>query len=297
VKVLQAWAKEAPVTIEPLYILSPDQVQLPTAFFGEVHDDLMTSGREKLTKALSKLKLPGLQPVSVVVSPNYSLRSAVHTLINHARRTQATLIVASTMSKKGVPRFLFGSFAETLVLMSDIPVLLVSPKTQPARAVRHILFPTDLSPKSNEVFETVLSLAAEHRSKLTLFHKVEYLTDFSSPAFAPETYQKFFDEDLLRRQRELSQLADTARARGLKVDIVMNKRGTSIVEAIVSAVRKQKSDLVALASQTGPVTTALLGSVTRQLVRTCPSPVWVVHPDKAGEVNPNRIETVRGGRK
>jgi len=292
VKALQAWSKDAPVVIEPVYILSPDQVRLPEGMFGEVHDDLQTIQRKNLDKLLSKVKLPGLQPLSVVVSPNYSLRSAVHELILHARETKATLIAASTLSKKGVSRFLFGSFAETLVLQSEIPVFLVSPKTEPVKAIRHILFPTDLSEKSREVFNRVVAIAAEHRARLTVFHKVEYMNAFATPAFEPRIYQQCLDQDLARRRTELAKLAELARARKVPVDVVTDTRGTSTVGAIVAAARKRKVDLIALASQTGPVTTALLGSVTRQLLRTSTTPVWVVHPDARGEINPNRIETL-----
>ena len=297
VKTIRAWTRDSSVTIAPVYVLSPDQVCLPTEFFGEMHDELKTTGRGKLEKALEKISLPGLEPTTVIVSPNYSLRSAVHELVSHARNEGATLIVASTLSKKGVTRFLFGSFAETLVLQSDIPVLLISPKTQPVSKVSHILFPTDLSDKAREVFHTVLSLAADQKAKLTLFHKVEYLNSFSSPAFTPEIYHKCLDQDLERRRVGLAKLAQLASGRGVAVDIVTNTSGSSIVESIVKTARRMKVDLIALASQTGPVTTALLGSVTRQLVRRSSAPVWVVHPAAPGEVNPNRMETlVKNGR-
>jgi nucleotide-binding universal stress UspA family protein len=208
--------------------------------------------------------------------------------VEHAKKANAEMIVASTQSKKGVTRFLFGSFAETLVLQSEIPVLLVSPKTAPARKFRHIFFPTDLTDKSRQVFEGAIALAIAHKAKLTLFHKVEYLNEYSVAAFVPPINQEYLRSDLQRRKAELTGLAEQARARGVKVDIVLDSKVRSIVDSIVSAAKRGKADLIAMASQTGPVATALLGSVTRQLLRSATCPVWVVHPSGPGEINVNR---------
>lgn len=80
-------------------------------------------------------------------------------LLNYAHESNADLIAVSTLSRKGATRFLFGSFAETLVLQSDIPVLILSPKTQFAGPLSEILFPTDLGETSKETLERVAEMA------------------------------------------------------------------------------------------------------------------------------------------
>lgn len=289
VKALQAWARETRVEIEPVYVLSPDQMYVPQDLFGSIQQQVEESTFDRLKKLLGKVKIPGLKEARVLTSPNYSLRSAVHELVTHAKRSRADMIVASTLSKKGMTRFLFGSFAESLVLQSEIPVFLVSPKTEPVKSFRRIFFPTDLTPKSMEVFESVLALAEQHQARITVFHKIEYLTDVSAEVFASKVYEQYLAADLARRGVELDKLAERARARGLHVNIVTDEKVASIVDAIQRAAKREKADLIALASQTGPVVTALLGSVTRQLIRVSQFPVWVVHPtDGAETINPHR---------
>ncbi len=40
--------------------------------------------------------------------------------------------------------------------------------------------------------------------------------------------------------------------------------------------------MIAMASQSGPILSHLIGSVTRQVIRQTPCPTWILHPrDKA----------------
>jgi nucleotide-binding universal stress UspA family protein len=54
----------------------------------------------------------------------------------------------------------------------------------------------------------------------------------------------------------------------------------SISTAITSLAREKKVGWIAMEGQSGPIAAALLGSITRQVIRTAPCPVWVIHQPK-----------------
>lgn len=279
VKILRAWAKGSGAVIEPVFILSPDQLYVPPDMLSTLATDLKETAKKNLDAIAKRAKLPGLLAPTLLAADNFSLRNAVDHLVAYARQTGAELIVVSSSSKKGATRFLFGSFAETLILHSEIPVFLVTPKTIATSTFKHIFFPTDLSERSRDVFRTVTALAKAHRSKITLFHKIEYLNQYTLATLeSTPLYQGYMKDDIIRRRHLIEAMAEDARAHGVKTDVVLDKKLDTVSESIFRAARRAKADLIAMASQTGPVVTALLGSVTRQTLRAAPCPVWVVHP-------------------
>ena len=72
---------------------------------------------------------------------------------------------------------LLGSVAEEMFRLADCPVLTVGPHVPREVAAevgfRNILFATDFSPNSGKAAAYALSLAQEHRARLTLLHAVE----------------------------------------------------------------------------------------------------------------------------
>ena len=84
-------------------------------------------------------------------------------------------MVLGTSGRKGWDKFMLGSVAEQIFEQVNCPVLTVGPKavrkTAPP-AIRHILFPTDLSLESRAGLPYALSLAQEYQATLTLLFLV-----------------------------------------------------------------------------------------------------------------------------
>jgi len=287
---IRAWVKGQDISVEPVFVMSPDQLNVPMDVFGGIKLDAETVARKNLKDLVRNVRIPSLLEPTVLTSNNMSLRNAIQTLLSYAKQSKAGLIVVSTQSKKGVSRFFFGSFAESLVLQADVPVVMVSPKTTKLSKVQHILYATDLTEKAHEALEEVMALSGERKLKLTLFNKVEYLTEYTVATLHNNpTYQKTLQADLVRRKKMLEELATEVRAKGIKVDVVMDSKPTdvSISNAVLKAATRYKADLIAMASQTGPVVSAILGSVTRQVIRGAKCPVWVIHPKEISTVTKN----------
>ncbi|MBI1860255.1 MAG: universal stress protein [Deltaproteobacteria bacterium] len=278
--ILKTMLKATQAEIDPVFVLSPDQLKMSSAFFPAQVSDFRVEAEKRLSQYLKKVKIPNVKVATVLVSNDLSLRSAVHALISYAKSHHSDMIVCSTMARKGMSRFLLGSFAETLIMQSDIPVLLVSPKTVEATKFKEILVPTDFSDKSKETLKRVAALASQMGSKVVLFHQVEYLTQYTLDQFgAVPAYQKYVDDDVKQREQTGAKWCEELQARGVKAECVLNKKGSFAADAILAQAKKRKSSIIAMASQTGPVASVLLGSVCRQVIRAAQCPVWVIHPE------------------
>src|SRR5262249_39669163 len=133
---LKALTKGQDITIEPVTVLSPDQLK--------VSSELELEAVQTLKKWLKPVKVNGLTEPTVLISDSLSRRAAVEKLLEYAEKSQASLIAVGTHARKGVMRFLLGSFAETLILHSKTPLLIVNPKCKPMPAIKEILFATDI---------------------------------------------------------------------------------------------------------------------------------------------------------
>src|SRR5262249_7246233 len=151
------------------------QIKVTLDMFSAVSADLRETAAKRLDALMGSVKIPGLLEPTFLTTSSVSLRAAIQELLKYARQIGAELIAVGTSSKKGATRFLFGSFAETLVLQSEIPVFLVSPKMKAVSSFKHIFFPHDGSDKAREAFDRVLVVAKEHKSRITIFHRVEYI--------------------------------------------------------------------------------------------------------------------------
>lgn len=275
---IKTWAGRSNVEIEPVTLLAPNQLGVSVDIFLKQMKKLEAQASKNIEAIAKKAKLKGLLNPRILFCNSVALRAGVQTLLDYAKETDTDLIALSTQSRKGVSQFLFGSFAETLVLNSSIPTYLVTPKTHAVRSTSPILFATDLSPKANEVFKELLIFAKESKQKVTVFNRVEYVTQYAMSAFDSMVYADYQSGDTKNRKQKLEALVQMAEKSGVKASWVMDdKSSRSVYEAIVDQAKKQKAGMIAMASQTGPVVTNLLGSTTRQVLRFATCPVWVLH--------------------
>ena len=83
------------------------------------------------------------------------------------------LIVLGTEGRTGLKKFLLGSVAEEIFRTAECPVLTLGPHASKLDSgLRHILYATDFGPESIHGLPYALSLAEEHRARLTLLHVV-----------------------------------------------------------------------------------------------------------------------------
>ncbi|MCM2321935.1 MAG: universal stress protein [Oligoflexia bacterium] len=245
-----------------------------------------TAIESRVDRLLRKLDAPPMaKPMGLFVDTQSTVLRAQE-LADYASRSGALAIFCETHARKGLGRFFLGSFTEALLLRSAVPVISVSPAGTRRTAFNRILFATDFGPYSRRALREVIDLAKELRSELTLLHvlpTISTLVTLSELASYPHGPlgrfpSKGFPLDDLREsaRQQLDRMAAMARAEGVTVQLVLSEKVEPVAEAVLREVRKRRIGLIALEAESGRLSSALLGSVSRQVIRRAPCPVWTI---------------------
>jgi len=275
---LRALTHGKKVAIEPVHVLSSSQAGAPQEIFEKNVKYFERPTEQKLRKWIGKVKLPGLVKPSLVIWKGVYLRSDIDALMKHAKGKGADLIALTTHARQGLSRFWLGSFAETLLLHSRIPLFIVNPRCKVPKRYKRILFPTDLSAGSRKIFEKISSVAAFLDAEIVLYHWMMPYQEQAGLALAPTTFYKIAERERRRSRKEtLDEWISWAEKHGAKVQVRINDRKASAPEAILSEARKLDAAFIAIAAQSGPLATVIVGSTVRKVVRHANCPVWVLH--------------------
>ncbi len=274
--------KEAEII--PVYVLSSNPLAL-----GVLDDQLKTSlesYRVAAEKALSKTMKPFQAQVGqsrVVIEDGSFSRHSVDRLVATAQAEGASMILMSTHAAEGLERLFLGSFAETALLRSKIPLFFVNPKNLPAQKVKTILFPSNLSSSNEKHFKRVLGEARRLKAKVVLYQKlvlpVQPLLSAGSLLLGgvPVVMPLFAEEQATKADRRATAWVELGKADGVKVEWLLDRKPGTIKEGVLRAARAKKAQLIAMCSSSGVIEATLVGSVARQVVREARCPVWVVH--------------------
>jgi nucleotide-binding universal stress UspA family protein len=281
---LRAWTalkpllKDKHTIVEPVTILNREDAAIGATLRNKI-GQLRTATERHLAEKLAELGLTNLAPPTVLFADGSSTQRAVTALLNHAKKTKCDLIAVSSHSRRGVKRFLMGSFAEALSLQSSIPLFVVNPN-QRAQATQSktILYPTDFSDPSKKGLEIVCDAFGESKPKIVLFHSYLlpvqiYLEPYSNSPLP----QSAIRQGAQQMEEMGKNWCTRLRAKGFPCKFVMNQKSPFVAEGILSAIEREKVGMVAMVSRSGKFGAALLGSATREVLRNSPRPVWVVH--------------------
>lgn len=267
--------------VEPIYLLG--DVPANARLIPSLLSDVQIQAQNELRHLLKDIHIPQLRDLRFIADPGSQLREQSDQLVEYAKNTKASLIAIGTRARKGPRRWLLGSFAETLILHSDVPLFVVNPHEDTPSKFDPILFPTDFSTESEQAYRQVVELALEMKAGLTLFHKIKYdLTPSVEVAFsAYPAYKNYFEEEVQARQHDASEWAKVAQAAGVQAETVVDYRMSGSVSQAILNRSQNRGGMIAMAAHSGPITSALLGSTTRQVVRSAKCAVWIVHPTQA----------------
>ena len=280
-RVVHAIAEQWGAQVQPLFLLGgfPSNVRrLPS-----LTRDIQTRAQRLVARVI-----PGMLPLRVLEASDTRVRAGAELLSEYALESGSSLIAVGTRARKGLKRWYLGSFAETLILKSEVPLLVVNPNEQRrgkgGDRVEHILFPSDFSPESEAAYLKAVEFAREIGARITLFHKVRFeLSPALEAAFrAYDSYRGLFREEVEGHQSKAEEWVEIAHREGVEAESVIDYRlGGSVMESVLRE-SKRRGGMIAIAARSGPVGSVLLGSVTRQLVRNAMVPVWVVHEEYRG---------------
>jgi len=280
-KALAKLTESSEATIEPVCVLSPDQLKVPSQAFEGTGKEYKLEAEARLERWVKELKNPRLGKPTLLFQKKYSINQTASTLLNYARENKVDLIGIGTHGRTAVERFFIGSFAETIVLQSTVPVFIVNAKSPATKKISKILFPTDFSAVSREAYGRVIDLAATLGAKVTLYYKFEYLNEYTLEGMSlSKEYVRYFEQDKEHRRKMADEWAAEGKKAGVKVEVRLDDKGVYVAEGVLKAAKAGKHQLIALASHSGSVAAAMVGSVARYVIRRSILPVWVIHPER-----------------
>lgn len=253
--------------IRPVYVAGHWEARLNLAFDIPAKERFGKYPQKLVADLLRKAGL-NVQPQKVVVlpQPGTSLKAAADDLMKFAKRDKAEAIAIFTHAKKGLDRFILGSFAETLIHRSSLPVIVMNPQCKAPTKVKRVLFATDASREASRALRRTVELIKPLGAELVLFHTLEPIvyTDLPVP----------FDRSGV--EKRLVATARGVQKQGVKVEVVIDDSLVAAPQAILDAGRAKQADLIVMAAQKGPTATLFLGSVTRRVLREADRPVLVL---------------------
>ena len=296
------------VRVHMLYAMEePEARWLP---FDTIEDAKIEEHEQAYLAAIAKRleTVPSLPVTSAVVNG-----SIVESILEHARASNADLIVMTTHGHGPLSRFWLGSVADQLVRHTPLPVLLIRPqetqtelqgaptsRTDPTTsqtacrgedilaqqpklgsAPRRILIPLDGSELAERVLEPVIALgdAVETQYRLVRVVQPPLLPDASAvPTEHAGSAHATFEKRKAEAEAYLAAVAERLRAKNLRVDtqIVVGKRAA---DAILDVARDQGYDLIAIATHgRGGFKRLLLGSVADKVFRGTFTPLLLYRP-------------------
>jgi len=269
-------AEKSGAEVQAAYVLAPSSMNWTGDFSGPWMKRYFPIAEKKMAEIL-----PSTVKINVIQCHNSGLRYAVKALIAFAKRVDAECLVISTHGRKGIARVALGSFAETVILTSKIPVLILNPEVGVPSEVHKILVPTDLSKKSEKFVANVADYAKNLNAEIVLYHKQP---DPLDPIIQQGVYslgggwvsvQNFIDDEWKEKNRKIMKLEALVSRRKVPVSHVVDSSPGGLIESIEKAAKENGVDMVSVLTQSGSWSAALLGSVARGLVRSSPVPVLV----------------------
>lgn len=283
-KVLVPFARALSTTIHPVTFIDTYRALEPSGQIfplipiqSEPLEALKAAAEERLTR-LSKKAPKGVIGSPIILSNESamapSLRERVEAISSAAQKHSAIFVALQSHTHKGFKRFYMGSFAETFVLHSSSPTLVFSPKCTITSKFRQIVFPTDFSEESTRALRSLQKLFMRLGGCLSIVHARQSFLSKTVVHLQMRAELEAQERQVLRAAQKITHTAQKA---GLKADsVVLPGTGSgSPSTAILDFARTGKADLIALAAQSGPIRTALLGATSRQISRDAHCPVLI----------------------
>lgn len=253
------------------YVAAPTENKLSTAFDVPAGERFSIYPKTIIEKYLKQINVKA-QQVEVIPSFHYSLTSSVKSLLEVVNKKHIDLIVVASKGQKGLPRLVLGSFAETLIFLSEIDLLLYRLNTQMRwRQPGKLLYAHDFTQKGDKGFLRVLQYAKKWNSQLIVFHQPE-------PAYSIEFEGQDKSVKLLRKKidSKANKIDSELRRHKVKGNVVLKQSWIAPSESIMKIAAKENVDLIVMTSQCGKLLAAIGGSITRRVIRTTTLPVLVV---------------------
>ncbi len=273
-RLLKSFTTKTNSQVEIVHILNYAYVPPYPSNIPSWGEALQVLADKKINELADSSEIPNIKTKVLLVPDASSTRKNVDMLLEYVKDIKADAILVATHARSGVPRLVLGSFAETLLLKSQVPVLTVNPDADITEKISHILFPTYFTPHSHNAFITVLTLAKRLGAQLTLYYK-EPLIQSGSYAMPLGLYA-YMESEIETRRQISSKWREQGEALGVSTTVELDETPGRAALAISEYATDKGVDLIAMVTRSDLMSAILLGSATRQVVRHAQCPVFVL---------------------
>src|SRR5246127_3934014 len=238
------------------------------ADYGKFSEMMNAGGELQMHQFTQQYSVGRIQPELVVDQGN-----APRCILSFAQKENIEGIVMGTHGRSGFDRLVLGSSTDRVIRKAACPVLVVSNAAQKTLHVepdrRHrlsrILYCTDFSHNSEQARGYAISLVAEYKAELALFHVTEKPPDISKAQAI-----------VAARTQELDKLVSQTERENLNVRSAV--RFGKPYEEIVRYANEAQANLIIMTARGGDaVDRAVFGSTTYRVIQLGPCPVLAIH--------------------
>jgi nucleotide-binding universal stress UspA family protein len=213
----------------------------------------------------------------------------VEMICSRAQDVGADLVVMTSHGRTGLSRAWLGSVADGVVRRSDVPVLMLRPKTRKTarmapRPFNHVLVPLDGSAMALEALASAGALARCSDARITLLRVVQPV-----PAVIVNSGLLFVHPLSIPDDVSTARLVDEAKQELADVRRTLTDAGRATVEshvvvadrvarAILDFARGHSVDVIAMATHGRGMSRLVVGSVADKVLRACGLPVLLYRP-------------------
>ncbi len=247
-----------------IYVASNAEAELATAFSVPASKRYSTYPKKIMTAALKKLNLKKIKS-EVLSEKSLSMTSITRQITDYTKKKKIDLLLIATNNKKFLPRLIFGSFAESIVHLSNCDLFIFHQRTKfNDKAPARILYADDLTPKGTLGLERAIGYARKWNAELSIVHIPMPEAGMTLPEFKETT------------QKKIAKLEQYMAKQKVHYQIYLEYDVKPMSETLLEMADKTGADLIAVAAQTKKLEAFLGGSITRQILRASELPTLVL---------------------
>ncbi|MES3037522.1 MAG: universal stress protein, partial [Bdellovibrionota bacterium] len=268
--------------VQPIYMCSTSFANVPFIIPFPWVSALKEMASHSASRYLKKLPVAGFLPAKVILTPSTSNRHLAMELARYAKTNRAILIFANTRATKSFNPLRLGGFAETLISVSHVPVVLLNSKAICSTKISSVLFPTDFSVESKRALTLLKPIVKNLGAKIFVFNQTPFfrISKEDLIQYLPgeiAQYEKLKKTVINERLYSAELFMKHLKKGNIESVYVTENQNKPVQEQAVDFARKNKVNLIALTTSGGPLSQAILGGISRDVILQAPCPVLVMN--------------------
>lgn len=270
------------IRVTPVYFLDDEYIKDHGHIIPQQMDAIKEVIQKVMKSHINELSTLGEEVTEpeVVYSPTQTKRALADFAVKYFQENRADMVVLSTHAREGVERAFIGSFTESLLWLSPVPLLVIPPKIKDVPCMENVLYPTDASEKGFLMFRKIIEGPLIKKAKITLYHQVEFLrSSFMSALKEVVGGQSFLSKEEKGEslKTQLGEWFSLARKEGSDVEIIIDHSEERVAEGIIKKSESTSADLIIMPNFISEKKSFFVGSRTLEVIRNSKIPVLIQH--------------------